>query len=37
VIDEGLFPLEDLALFAAIAIGSWLAALWAFQRRDLAA
>jgi ABC-2 type transport system permease protein len=37
VIDEGVFPVEDLALFAAIAIGSWLAALWAFRRRDLAA
>jgi hypothetical protein len=37
VIDEGEVPLGDLALFAAIAIGGWLAALWGFRRRDLAA
>jgi ABC-2 type transport system permease protein len=37
LIDQGVFPVGDLALFAAIAIGAWLAALWAFRRRDLAA
>ncbi len=37
LIDEGRFPLGDLALFGAIAVGGWGAALWAFRRRDLAA
>jgi len=37
VIDKGTFPIGDLALFTAIALGGWLAAVWAFQRRDLAA
>lgn len=37
VIDDGLVPIGDLALFAAVAMGSWAAALWAFRRRDLAA
>jgi len=37
IIDEGSFPVGDLALFAAIAVGGWAAALWAFRRRDLAA
>jgi hypothetical protein len=37
VIDDGLLPAGDLALFMAIALGGWLGALWAFQRRDLAA
>ncbi len=37
LIDDGVVPAGDLALFAAIAIGGWLAALWAFRRRDLAA
>ncbi len=37
LIDDGVFPLGDVALFALIAIGTWVAALWAFRRRDLAA
>jgi len=37
LIDEGVFPIGDLALFAGIAVGAWVAALWAFRRRDLAA
>ena len=37
VIDDGLIPLGDLALFVAIALPGRLAALWAFRRRDLAA
>ncbi|OGO57226.1 MAG: hypothetical protein A2V85_07010 [Chloroflexi bacterium RBG_16_72_14] len=37
LIDEGVFPMGDAALFAAFAVGGWLAALWAFRRRDLAA
>lgn len=37
VIDEGYLPLGDLALFTLIAAGSWLLALIAFRRRDLAA
>jgi hypothetical protein len=37
LIDEGRFPLGDLGLFGATAIGGWVAALWAFRRRDLAA
>jgi hypothetical protein len=37
LIDEGVFPVGDLALFAVFALGGWLAALWAFRRRDLAA
>ncbi len=37
VIDSGALPLGDLSLFTVIAVGSWLLALWAFQRRDLAA
>jgi beta-exotoxin I transport system permease protein len=37
LIDHGVFPLGDLALFVAIAVGAWTAALWAFRRRDLAA
>jgi ABC-2 type transport system permease protein len=37
VIDDGLLPLADLALFAAVAAAGWLGALWAFRRRDLAA
>jgi ABC-2 type transport system permease protein len=37
LIDEGLVPVGDLALFAAIAVAGWLGALWAFRRRDLAA
>ena len=37
IIDYGAFPIGDLALFAAIAVAGWAAALWAFRRRDLAA
>jgi hypothetical protein len=37
LIDNGVFPVGDLALFAVIAVGGWIAALWAFRRRDLAA
>lgn len=37
IIDTGAFPVGDLALFLVIGIGSWIAALWAFRRRDLAA
>ena len=37
VIDDGLFPLGDLALFAGIAVAGWLGAVWVFRRRDLAA
>jgi len=37
IIDDGYLPLGDTALFAAIAIGSWVAAIVAFRRRDLAA
>lgn len=37
VIDTGVVPWADLALFAVVAVGCWLAALVAFGRRDLAA
>lgn len=37
VIDDGLMPIADLALFGGIAIAGWLGALWTFRRRDLAA
>jgi len=37
LIDQGVLPMGDVALFAAIALGGWLAAVWAFRRRDLAA
>jgi beta-exotoxin I transport system permease protein len=37
LIDKGVFPIGDFALFAAIAIAGWLGALVAFRRRDLAA
>ena len=37
IIDGGQLPAFDLALFAVIGLGSWMAALWAFRRRDLAA
>lgn len=36
-IDNGQLPATGLALYALFAIGGWLAALWAFSRRDLAA
>ena len=37
VIDEGVFPAGDLALFAVIALVCWAGAIAAFRRRDLAA
>ncbi|NJD29427.1 MAG: hypothetical protein FIA92_14175 [Chloroflexi bacterium] len=37
IIDGGVMPLGDLALFSAVAIICWAAAVWAFGRRDLAA
>lgn len=37
VIDEGLVPAGDLALFAGTAIAGWIGALFAFRGRDLAA
>jgi ABC-2 type transport system permease protein len=37
VIDDRTLPIGDLALFMGIAAGGWIAALWAFRRRDLAA
>lgn len=37
VIDEGVIPMGDLALFTGVALAGWLGSLWAFRRRDLAA
>jgi ABC-2 type transport system permease protein len=37
VIDEGMVPVGDLALFAAVALGGWALALVAFRSRDLSA
>ena len=37
VIDDGILPIGDLALFMSIAVGGWIGALWAFRRRNLAA
>ena len=37
LIDDGILPAGDMALFAVIAIAGWVAALVAFRRRDLAA
>lgn len=37
LIDDRVVPVFDYALFVVIAVGGWLAALWAFRRRDLAA
>ncbi len=37
LIDDGVLPIGDLLLFAMIAIGTWVAAVAAFRRRDLAA
>jgi ABC-2 type transport system permease protein len=37
LIDHGVVPAGDIALFAAIAVVGWALALWAFRRRDLAA
>jgi ABC-2 type transport system permease protein len=37
LIDGGEVPWGGFALFALFAVGGWVAALWAFARRDLAA
>lgn len=37
LIDTGTYPVGDSLLYLAVAIASWLVALWAFRRRDLAA
>jgi ABC-2 type transport system permease protein len=37
LIDDGVVPFGSLALYALFAVGGWVAALWAFRRRDLAA
>lgn len=37
IIDRGVFPFGDLALFAVVAVAAWAASLWAFRRRDLIA
>ncbi len=37
IIDGRALGLEDLAVFAAVAVGCWLLALWLFRRRDLVA
>jgi ABC-type transport system involved in multi-copper enzyme maturation permease subunit len=37
VIDEGLLPVGDVALFVGIAAAAWAGAIWAFARRDLIA
>jgi ABC-2 type transport system permease protein len=37
LIDKGTLPVDDLALFAVIALAGWTAALLLFRRRDLAA
>jgi hypothetical protein len=37
LIDNGVVPVFDLALFATVAAAGWIGALWAFRRRDLAA
>jgi len=35
VIDRGVWPLGETALFGAIALGSWGLAVWRFRTRDL--
>jgi ABC-2 type transport system permease protein len=37
IIDRGIVPAADFALFTIVALGCWAAAIWAFGRRDLAA
>jgi ABC-2 type transport system permease protein len=37
LIDNGVIPYFDLALFAIVAVAGWIGALWAFRWRDLAA
>lgn len=37
LIDSGVVPAGDLAIFGVIALAGWLGAIWAFGRRDLAA
>ena len=36
-IDTGAWPVQGLVVFATVAVGSWLASLWTFGRRDLIA
>jgi ABC-2 type transport system permease protein len=36
LIDKGVVPVADLALFAGVAVAGWAAALAVFRRRDLA-
>ena len=37
LIDDGVLPAADMAIFALVAVAGWLGALVAFRRRDLAA
>lgn len=37
VIDQGVFPTGDVLLLGGIGLVGWLASLWVFRRRDLAA
>jgi ABC-2 type transport system permease protein len=37
LIDDGILPASDMAMFALVAVAGWLGALVAFRRRDLAA
>lgn len=37
LIDDGILPAGDMALFALVALAGWVGALVAFRRRDLAA
>jgi len=37
LIDDGILPAADMAMFALVAVAGWLGALVAFRRRDLAA
>ena len=37
LIDTGVYPAGDTAIYVVVALGGWLLALVAFRRRDLAA
>ena len=37
IIDQGSFPIVDVAHLGSIGLAGWLVSLWAFRRRDLAA
>jgi hypothetical protein len=37
LIDGGMVPTGDMAMFALVAVTGWLGSLVAFRRRDLAA